>query len=195
MFVVGFNGPPECGKDTMAEMLADKMDQQGVTLPVRMESLSMPLRQIAYQMVGWPSDSLDGEQYAVFKTTWFPEFERYGRQIMIDISERFLKPVYGIEVMAKMLLTRNENFHGILLVRDCGFQIEVDPIAKAIGAKNLYLAQVHRPGKDFSNDSREWVYNPDGGFMRVDNNSDLEHLRTEAGRLYGRLVNQMGWVL
>lgn len=195
MFVVGFNGPPESGKDTMAEMLADHMDKQGITLPVRMESLSMPLRKIAYTMVGWPMDSLDGAQYAAFKTTWFPQFNAHGRQIMIDVSERFLKPTYGIEVMAKMLLTRNENFPGVLLVRDCGFQIEVDPIAKAIGVRNLFLAQVHRTGKDFSNDSREWVYNPDGGFMRVENNSGFDDLRTEAGRLYGRLVNQMGWVL
>ncbi len=194
MCVVGFNGPPESGKDTMADMLADHMDAQGVSASIRMESLSMPLRKVAYAMVDWKG-ATDGPDYARFKETHFGLLGVTGRQIMIDVSERFLKPTYGIEVMAKLLLERNEGFHGVLLVRDCGFQIEIDPIAKAVGAKNLYLAQVHRKGKDFSNDSREWVYNPDGGFMRVDNNGSLEALRTEAGRLYGRLVNQMGWAL
>lgn len=195
MFVVAFNGPPESGKDTLAEMLAEVMDSEGVSLPIRMESLSMPLRLIAYQMVGWPMNGIDGEQYATFKKTWFPEFERTGREILIDVSERFLKPTYGITVMAKMLLSRNENFHGILLVRDNGFQIEVDPIADAVGPRNLFVVQVHRAGKDFSKDSREWVYHERGGFMRVENNKSLANLKVEAARLYGRLVNQMGWKL
>lgn len=195
MYIVGFNGPPESGKDTLAQMVVDHMDSHGVTLPIRVESLSLPLRKIAYAMLDFGTDyELDGEHYATFKQTHYQQLDRTGRQLMIDVSERFLKPTYGIEVMAKLLLERNEGYPGVLMIRDCGFQCEVNPLEEAVGKENLYMVQCHRPGKDFSNDSREWVWTS-GKMHQVYNDSDLDHLRTEAGRIYGRLVNQCGWKL
>lgn len=194
MYIVGFNGPPRSGKDTLAEMLADKMDKSGVTLPVRMESLSLPLREIAYAMTGW-AGSLDGENYEQFKTTHFKAFGKSGRHIMIDVSEQFLKPVYGIEIMAQLLIQRNIEFGpAVLLIRDCGFQIEVNPLESWVGRENLYMANVFREGCDFSNDSREYVHTS-GRMHQVINDGTLDDLRVEAGRIYGRLVNQCGWVL
>lgn len=196
MFIVGFNGPPESGKDTLADMLANKLDAQGASLPVRMESLSLPLRKIAYAMVNWHGIS-DPETYAKFKLTHFRNLNRTGRQLMIDVSESFLKPTYGIEIMADLLLERNIGFPGILLVRDCGFQIEINPLVKMVGPDNFYLVQVAREGKTFANDSRETVWHPWAGKRqhRVDNSGTLEDLQVEAGRLYSRLVNQCGWKL
>ncbi len=194
MYIVGFNGPPESGKDTLAEMLAEHMNKQGVTLPVRFESLSLPLRKIAYAMVDWPGE-LDGPAYADFKRTEFPRLGTDGRHIMIDASERFLKVVYGIDVMAQLLLERNEGFHGVLLIRDCGFQCEVSPLEQAVGAANLYMNRVTRAGKTFAdlNDSREFVQATNMNY--VSNDGTLDDLRVEAGRIYGRLVNQLGWKL
>ncbi len=194
MYIVGFNGPPRSGKDSLAEMLADHMDKHGVTLPVRFESLSMPLRQIAYAMTGWTGE-LDGPNYELFKATQFAEFNgKDGRHIMIDVSESFLKPTYGIEIMAQMLLARNSNFYGIILIRDCGFQIEVDPIETFTGVENLYMVNTFREGCDFSSDSREYVHT-NGKMHQVYNNGTLDDLRAEAGRIYGRLVNQLHWKL
>lgn len=195
MFFVGFNGPPQSGKDTMARMLADKMDSAGVTLPVREVSLSTPLRRIAYQMVGWTyseSEERDGG-YEAFKTKWFAQFDRTGRELMIDVSERFLKPVYGQQVMADLLLCELSGFTGVALIRDCGFQVEAAHLSRLLGFRKLYVARVKRDGCDFSNDSREWVEHPFSA--DYPNNGSLDDLRTEAGRLYGRLVNQMGWKL
>jgi len=196
MYVVGFNGPPECGKDTLAKLLADHMDKQGVSLPVKHESLSFPLREIAYKIVGWAGE-LDGPNYAEFKRTIFPIGGGItGRQLMIDASEEFLKRCYSERVMADMMLSRNIGFHGVLLVRDCGFQCEVSPIIDDIGPHNFYLVNIMREDKDFVNDSREWVNHPDSKCqMQVNNNYSLDDLATEAGRIYGRLVNQMGWTL
>lgn len=195
MYVVGFNGPPESGKDTLARFLLEHVEGQGCITPIREESLSLPLRSIGYAMVDWRGE-LDGENYKAFKDTWFADLERDGRHLMIDASESFLKPVYGLEIMANMLLTRLIGFNGLVLVRDNGFQVELAPLIRAFGRQNVAVVQCHRPGKDFANDSREWVTHPDPLMnLRVDNDSDLEHLRTEAGRLYGRLVNARGWKL
>jgi hypothetical protein len=191
MYIVGFNGPPRSGKDTLAQMLQDHLNPRAL-IPSKLDSLSMPLRKIAYAMVDY-SGELDGPDYETFKTTRFGLLKRTGRELLIDVSERFLKPAYGSGVMADLMLERNANFTGIVMIRDSGFQCEVDPIIGAVGAANFYLVRVHRKGCDFSNDSREWClhkYSAD-----IDNNGTLEDLRTEAGRIYGRLVNKMGWHL
>lgn len=194
MYIVAFNGPPRSGKDTMAEMLANHMDQQGVVTMVVPESLSLPLREIAYAMTGWVGPT-DGENYERFKTTCFQQFGgASGRQLMIDVSEKFLKPTYGIEVMANLLIARNSNVApAVLLIRDSGFQIEVGPLIRWVGEDNLYVANVFRDGTSFEGDSREWVYHKH--HAHYENNGSLDDLATEAGRLYGRLVNQLGWKL
>lgn len=196
MKVVLFNGPPGCGKDTVSHMLVQHMEMQGVVSAIKEESLSMPLRHIAYAMTQFQG-AFDGADYARFKGVTFAEFRgKTGRQLMIDVSEDFLKPLYGETVMAKMLIERNANFNGVMLVRDSGFQIEVDPLITAYGPHNVYLVNVTRPGKTFEGDSREWVNHPFSSHqMQLPNDGDLAALRSEAGRIYGRLVNQMGWVL
>ena len=195
MYVVGFNGPPESGKDTVAAMLAAHMEPQGVTIPVKEESLSMPLRKIAYAMVDWTGD-LEGLNYETFKRTTFPTLNATGRELMIAASENFLKVGWGKEVMAKLLIERNRSFEGLLLIRDAGFQCEVDPLIREYGIDNAYIVNVMRPGKTFEGDSREWVSHHNSKCqIAIDNGLDLHHLRTEAGRVYGRLVNQMGWIL
>jgi hypothetical protein len=196
MYIVGFNGPPECGKDTQAEMLAEHMDAMGVSLPVKMEGLKLPLQQVAYAMVGRNYvESVDGADYAKFKNEWFPRLERDGRHLMIDVSEKFLKPTYGIDVLPKMLLDRNKDFHGVLLVRDCGFQSEVNPLSEAVGADNLLIVNIYRSGKSFEalKDSREWVSHVNR--YGVMNDGTLDDLRREAMHIYGRMVAKLGWKL
>lgn len=192
MYIVAFNGPPRCGKDTMSHMLAAHLDKVS-DLPVIEASLSTPLRRVAYAMTSW-GGALDGDDYEKFKLTHFAEFGKDGRQIMIDVSEQFLKPRYGKEIMTRMLLHSLTGFDGIVLVRDSGFQIEVTPLATWVGADNLYVVRVARKGCDFSNDSRESVTGPKWN-ADVANNGTLLDLQTEAIRMYGRMVNQLGWKL
>lgn len=193
MYIVGFNGPPRSGKDTMARMLAEHMDSQGVTVPVKEFSLSTPLRRIAYQMVGWTYNPNDHNQYEGFKETWFSTFDRTGRELMIDVSEKFLKPIYGQQVMADLFWEEAAGFDGVALIRDCGFQVELESLAKNIGHRKIYLARIYRGMCSFKNDSREWCNHQFQG--DYPNDGTLDDLRTEAGRICGRLVNQMGWVL
>src|SRR3546814_6064778 len=70
----------------------------------------------------------------------------------------------------------------------------VDPLEEWVGVENLYMVNLFREGCDFTNDSREYVHT-NGKMHQVYNDSTLDHLQTEAGRIYGRLVNQCGWKL
>lgn len=193
MYIVGFNGPPQSGKDSLAIALAEKIELLH-DIPIKIDWLSLPLRKIAYAMVDVPYTLYS---YEGFKNEKFPQFDgATGRQLMIDVSESFLKKLYGIEVMAQMLIERNRDFNGLLLVPDCGFQIEVEPLIRFGTFGSFYLAQVYREGTSFENDSRERVYHPDTRMQSAFyNDGSLEQwVNTEATRLYGRLVNQAGWV-
>lgn len=198
MYIIGFNGPPHCGKDTLARLFREHMEQQGCVTPVIETSLSIPLRRVAYAMVGSHYDPKTADTYEEFKSMYFREFDCTGRELMIDISELFLKPLHGQDILTKMLIgSLPKGFDGLVLIRDSGFQCEIDPLVDFVGSCNFCVCQVFRPGFDsFHGDSREWVRHPDLRFeLSISNTGTLDDLRTEAGRLYGRLVNQKGWKL
>lgn len=190
MYLVGFNGPPYSGKDTLARMLADHMDSQQVVVPVMVVALSMPLRRIAYQMVG---QTYTPATYPIFKETIFPQFGCSGRQLMIDISESFLKLKYGKSILAQMLLDELKDFHGVALIADSGFQCEIEPLADAVGPRNLFIVQVKRPECTFKSDSREWVYH---ALMQTTmNQGSLDELRESAKLIYENMRDVLLWKL
>lgn len=193
MYIICFNGPPRAGKDTLADMVAKKIEAT-VDAPVILASLSLPLRTIAYAMVGRVYQN-DPGTYESFKEEYFERLDRTGRQLMIDVSESFLKPTYGKEIMADLLIQKIRAYprNAMILVRDSGFQIEVNSLIREVGAKNLMVVQVHRPGTSFDNDSREWVFHPTDQSMQIWNRDSLHHLDLEAERLLLRLRNQFGW--
>lgn len=196
MHIVLFNGPPRSGKDTLAKMVQNHLKSQG--FDARIDHLSEPLRRIAYQMCDMTYGAPGALDYELFKTTWFAQFDRTGRQLMIDISESFLKQQYGQHIMANMLFERNAGCaEKVILVPDSGFQAETNRLCNIYLPSNVYLVNVMRNGCDFTNDSREWVNHPGASRMQmqVNNNSSLDDLAVEAGRIFGRLVNQCRWVL
>ena len=96
--------------------------------------------------------------------------------------------------MANLLIARNSNIGpAIILIRDSGFQIEIDPLIRWVGEDNLFVVSVNRDGTTFDGDSREWVTHKH--MAMFNNNGTLDDLATEAGRVYGRLVNNLGWKL
>ena len=178
MYILGFNGPPNSGKDTCADSIVPFIEQH-TNLPIKRESFSLPLRHIAYAMAG-KTYSID--TYEDFKVTNFSQFDRIGRDLMIDVSEDFLKPTYGDDIMSRLLIQRNIGFHGILIVSDCGFQPEIDYMSNLLGAERVLLAQVHRPGCTFEGDSRNWVTHVAGGVDytdRIDNDGGLDELNVK----------------
>jgi hypothetical protein len=198
MYVIGFNGPPQSGKDSLTRLLVKEVESRHKEFPILEVSLSTPLRKIAYSMTGFRGN-LDGPDYESFKTTEFPQYGGItGRQLLIDVSERFLKPCYGQEIMAKLLMASLPSWMydvpSLVLIRDSGFQVEIDPIIHRVNPQNFLVCQVHRPNHTFHGDSREWVTHPLHAMNTIIHNSGpVEDLEIEAGRLYGRLVNQKGW--
>lgn len=191
MYIIGFNGPPRAGKDTLAAMVADHLCQK-TNLPVLTIPLSMPMRKMAMGAIGveYQLDTYErikDQPIAALKGMLL-------RQFMIDISESYMKPTQGQEIWSELLCESIPlDFQGILLVPDFGFQHEPDFFERRFDSSRVCAVQVHREGKDFNGDSRGWVHSTHT--YKVHNDGSLDDLKTEAVRIYGRLVNQMGWRL
>lgn len=184
--LVGFSGPPRSGKDTLGNMLADILREQGITVEVH--ALSLPMRLAVYAYLGW---EYSDEHYEANKDRRFATI--HGRQTtvreeMIALSESHIKPRLGHGWWGNALFNRTKLADGVIIVTDMGFRAEYDVFNELLGAPQCAWVQVHREGHDFSGDSRKYV----GTGCPIYNDGDP---MTEARRIYGRLLNQYHWVL
>lgn len=158
-FVIGFNGPPRVGKDTIATALLDLLDSEGVTnLPIHRQALAAPLRHACAALLGL---SLTDKQYTDIKDK---PIEVLGgasfRQLMIDMSETFLKTKYKKDALSRLLYVRNQvwwnSIPSIVVITDIGFTEEAQFFSEH---SRLYLnVRVDRPGDyTFAGDSRNYV--------------------------------------
>lgn len=159
MYVIGLNGPPEAGKDTIAKALVEILEEYS-DLPIRVVSVVEPLARMGATLLGV---RYSDEWYVGIKSTRIPLFRNIAtgkmdtfRQWMIRMTEEFYKPNYGREFFSRALLMRQigDDFQGILIVTNVGFGYETDLFERYIGVDNVAIVQVDRAGKTFDGDSR-----------------------------------------
>lgn len=156
-----FNGPPRSGKDTAAKIAFDYVATKS-NLLANWEKFSYPNKRMFATMMQahldlWgnvsPYEEKKGEEIPLLGVSY--------RQWQIDVSEKFMKPLYGKDIFGRLLLDRCRRaekeidgaFFPIFIVSDCGFQIEVDTLKD----HNVLLFRMHRDGCTFEGDSRQWV--------------------------------------
>lgn len=180
-----FNGPPRSGKDTAAKIAFDYIQTNRNEWPV-WEKFSFPNKRSFAGALNLAIDTQGNvELYEDNKDTLKTPFGVTYRQFQIDISEKFLKPLYGPQIFGKLLLARCEwidpTVNPVFIVSDCGFQVECDVLKD----HNVLFFNMIRPGADYSNDSREEVVpNINWERYRVVNDGPLHHLEQYiAGRV------------
>lgn len=186
-YLIGFAGPPRSGKDTLARYLAAIIEDRHGIQP-QLLACSTPMREVVYAMLG---QTYDLEHYEKHKDIPQRVFgNRSIRQAMIALSEEHVKPTYGHQFWGGSLLARRwDPLPEVLIVTDCGFPAEVDLFTSEYGMHNVVYPQITRVGCSFDGDSRSFVGTP-GRTTTIINDDDPQ---VEAGRIYGRLVNQFGW--
>ncbi|MBO13904.1 MAG: hypothetical protein CME87_00280 [Herbaspirillum sp.] len=100
------------------------------------------------------------------------------RECYIAVSERYLKPMHGEDIIGRMLLeslTKHDNWH-TAVVTDSGFVDEAKVIVEHFGVENIAVIRLHRDGCCFTNDSRGYIRLPGVQHFDVDNNGKLPDL-------------------
>lgn len=191
--VVGISGPPRAGKDTIARLLAARIEDNHSTQP-QLIALSRPMRETVYAMLGRPYNE---RHYELHKDVPMAVFGgKTIRQVMIALSEEHIKPTYGETFWIHAGLRRIWSPPPkVVIVTDLGFPIEGTTLTEAFGVANVVFVQVFRPHHDFRKDSRGYVGDGTQTTAVYNDGTTVESISEIADRLYSRLVNRFGWEL
>ncbi len=164
MIIGLFNGPPRCGKDTAVEALIRHFNGQAVEMKIS-EHLKNATH-AAYGIYGVPHD-----HFEKVKDTPLAEFLGLTpRDAYIAHSEQYMKPLHGKAVFGRIMAQRiRRETPEIVFISDSGFSEEAFPLMEIAGPENVFLMRIHMEGKDFSNDSRDYVYLDDVRSIDVEN--------------------------
>lgn len=156
--IVIFNGPPSSGKDTAALACFKSQTVGGFKVFDRM---SRPIKKAFAGMVNAPINKFDvvenwehrkDEPLKILDGKTFRNWQQ-------DFGEKFMKPLYGENIFARLFIERQHNQapNATIFVPDCGFDIEYETLALHYGTENILVVKLYRPGYTFAGDTRKYL--------------------------------------
>lgn len=166
--IILLNGPPSSGKDTAARHIREGYAQGWHSYRSQLERMSMPIKRAFAGTMGLPIDE-DGnvQPWESKKEEIIPAFGVSYRQWQIDFSERFMKPLFDEVIFGMLLVARirrrfEKGIANLMVIPDCGFQVEIETLYQAFPQEDILLVRPHRAGFTFAGDSRSYVKAPAG---------------------------------
>lgn len=159
--IILFNGPPGSGKDTIASMVQTQLKGAEIV------KFAAPLKTVALHLYCGGDSRLFHEFDLDQEKKISPSNVFLGktcRQVQIDISEQYMKPMHGQDVFGKFLAATLErkveagDGNEIFLVSDSGFKPEAEVLIEQFGSQNVMLVRIHRDGFIFDKDPESPKY-------------------------------------
>lgn len=156
-----FNGPPGCGKDTLANKMVElgafrKQQFKDVLYEHTARHFQVDLDK--YTHAASTRELKDSKSFAGLGG-------RTPRQALIHVSEDIYKPRFGADYFGRATADNIRKLKGRVrgpvnvVFPDGGFDLEIPPVESEFGA--LLYIRLHRNGFTFEGDSRNYVYLPD----------------------------------
>lgn len=123
---------------------------------------------------------------------------RTPRQVAIAYSERFCKPLFGIDYFGREALSEitrmAKNGANTFVFTDSGFRVEAEPLLEAFGPQSIRLVHISRKGTSFEGDSRSHWSHPNIGEILFENAGDTIS-SLHADLISGLLPQLQPWLL
>lgn len=174
MLVINLNAPPQAGKDTLCQLLKEKINNPRFTV-VHMEFKSM-LFDVAIRAAGLTPKLWFALYEREYKERKCPYLLVNGEQVsprdwMIHCSENIMKPTIGKDVFGQAFANSLQELQKnsapgeelVVVVSDGGFIEESIPVVNLVDPDNYFLVRIHRRKEDgseynFDGDSRRYLY-------------------------------------
>lgn len=160
-------GPPGAGKDLIGRELQVLLPGLPMLLKFAQPIVDFLFRNYGIQM------EMDGKDS--------PHRKLHGktpRQVAIAYSEKFCKPLFGIDYFGRLALAEVERLQSFgaetVILTDSGFVHEAAVLLQHYGPQNIRVVHISRPGKSFEGDSRSHWSHPDIGEILFENPGDTK---------------------
>jgi hypothetical protein len=160
--VLIFNCPPSSGKDTLFKYLYEEFyTKHGITINHR--EFKSKLIDIALTCSSIDKPTWDEYYQSNKDTPWSRLNGLSPRQLLMRISEEWIKPTFGLDYFGRVLSNEVKE-RGIYIVTDGGFTEEIQPILNLPNI-DLFICQWKRINTNtnepynFNSDSRNYIYN------------------------------------
>lgn len=166
--VILFNGPPGSGKDTAAlHVWSRRHNIVHLKFSGTMKAALPILLGLSKHEVADLEEHKNDAQNQLAGLSW--------RQIQIDLSEHFIKPRLGAAAFGHIAVRQIKNsMSNLILFSDSGFAPEAWPVVQYVGAENVLLVHIHRPGHTFDGDSRSYIELPNITTVAIHNTGTLD---------------------
>ena len=175
-YLVLLNGPPRVGKDTAAQAIVQNIES---AVRIGMADHLKEATHAAYGLYDSAGRPLPPLYFEAKKDEGIDEFLGITpRTAYISHSEKYIKPLHGLEFFGEMFLRRAESSGAdVVAMPDSGFAPEAEPSLRKIGRENALLIRIHGRGKTYSGDSRGYIKLD--GVKTIDLENDVEGDTTE----------------
>lgn len=185
--IVFLNGPPGCGKDTIASELSSYID-------FRHLKFASPLKRSAAGLLDMDLRGIEN-----FKDVESPLLRSTIREHLIEYFA-WLAENYGSDILGRLLWQDAKlSARSLILITDSGKPEEVDYVIQRAGARNCLLLRVHRKGHGFEKDNRQFLTMPGCPSHDIYNDTTREQIAMFALRLilrhfHVKLLREPTWV-
>lgn len=167
MKIIVLNGPPGCGKDTLGRIL-EELIEDACTIQFK-----DPMFDVARVILPFPEDEFLARYHnrELKEVPWDKLGGISCRELMIKISEEWMKPLLGKDVFGKLAVAGIENLETVgyetAVLTDSGFQEEFTTLQDTFGKENVHLVRLEREGFTFDGDSRGYIASNGSPFHNI----------------------------
>lgn len=151
LYVVAFNGPPKSGKDSVANSFVLQMTGNYRVASQKVQ-LSLPMRRTIFALLGL--GEYTEAHYESIKDEVMSPSGWTVREMMINLSEKHIKPSYGKEYWIAVAMNGIKDSTKLAIISDLGFEEEIDYLLSRFMKHRVLVVQLEREGTTWGNDSR-----------------------------------------